>query len=88
MDIIGMLMSSIITDRSKTTAFMNNSFFKLLTDRAEKYPLVQIALHTGIADAIQTRMNKGLVDIGLFMKPVRIQTGRLQIDVRRFFFSS
>lgn len=88
MDIIGMLMSSIITDRSKTTAFMNNSFLKLLTDRAEKYPLVQIALHTGIADAIQTRMNKGLVDIGLFMKPVRIQTGRLQIDVRRFFFSS
>ena len=54
----------------------------------EKYPLVQITLRTGTADAIQTRMNKGLVDIGLFMKPVWIQTGRLQIDVRRFFFSS
>lgn len=36
----------------------------------EKYPLVQIALHTGTADAIRERMNKGLVDIGLFLEPV------------------
>lgn len=36
----------------------------------EKYPLVQIALHTGTADTIYEMMNKGLVDIGLFMDPV------------------
>lgn len=36
----------------------------------EKYPLVQIALHTGTADMIREMMNKGLVDIGLFLEPV------------------
>lgn len=36
----------------------------------EKYPLVQFALHTGTADAILDRMNKGLIDIGLFLEPV------------------
>lgn len=36
----------------------------------KKYPLVQIALHTGTADTILEMMNKGLVDIGLFLEPV------------------
>lgn len=36
----------------------------------EKYPLVQIALHTATADAVYDMMNKGLVDIGLFLEPV------------------
>ncbi len=33
----------------------------------EKYPLVQIVLHTATADAVYEMMNKGLVDIALFM---------------------
>lgn len=36
----------------------------------EKYPLVQIAIHTATADTIYERMQQGLVDIGLFMEPV------------------
>lgn len=36
----------------------------------EKYPLVQIAIHTATADTIYEMMNKGLVDIALFMEPV------------------
>lgn len=36
----------------------------------EKYPRVQIALHTETADVVQEMMNKGLVDIGAFMEPV------------------
>lgn len=36
----------------------------------KKYPLVQIALHTGTADMILEMMNKGLVDIGMFLEPV------------------
>lgn len=36
----------------------------------EKYPLVQIAIHTATADTIYEMMNKGLVDVGLFMEPV------------------
>ena len=31
----------------------------------EKYPRIQIALHTATADVVQEMMNKGLVDIGL-----------------------
>lgn len=36
----------------------------------DKYPLVQFAIHTGTADAISDMMNKGLVDIGLFLEPI------------------
>ena len=36
----------------------------------EKYPRVQIALHTGTADAVSELMGKGLIDIGLFLEPV------------------
>ena len=36
----------------------------------EKYPLVQIVLHTATADTVYEMMNKGLVDIALFLEPV------------------
>lgn len=39
----------------------------------EKYPQVQIALHTATADVVYEMMNKGLVDIGLFMEPVNTE---------------
>lgn len=39
----------------------------------EKYPLVQFAIHTGTADNILEMMNKGLVDIGLFLEPVNTE---------------
>ncbi len=39
----------------------------------EKYPLVRFTIHTGTADAISDMMNKGLVDIGLFLEPVDTQ---------------
>ncbi|MCR5273526.1 MAG: LysR family transcriptional regulator [Lachnospiraceae bacterium] len=36
----------------------------------EKYPNVQISFHTGTADVIAEMMNKGLVDVALFLEPV------------------
>ena len=36
----------------------------------QKYPLVRIALHTATADIVYEMMNKGLVDVALFMEPV------------------
>ena len=39
----------------------------------DRYPMVQFALHTGTADTIYEMMNKGLVDIGLFLEPVNTQ---------------
>ena len=36
----------------------------------EKYPMVQIGIHTATADTVNEMMNKGLVDIGLFLEPV------------------
>lgn len=35
----------------------------------EKYPKVQIAIHTATADIVHELMDKGLVDIGLFLEP-------------------
>lgn len=35
----------------------------------EKYPKVQIAIHTATADKVHEMMEKGLVDIGLFLEP-------------------
>lgn len=43
---------------------------KICDNYKKKYPLVQIALRTGIADSMLEMMNKGLVDIGLFLEPV------------------
>ena len=43
---------------------------KIIGNYKEKYPMVQIVLHTGTADTILEMMNKGLVDIGLFLQPV------------------
>ena len=43
---------------------------KICKSYKEKYPMVQFALHTGTADNIYEMMNKGLVDIGLFLEPV------------------
>lgn len=39
----------------------------------EKYPLVRFTIHTGTADTISDMMNKGLVDVGLFLEPVDTQ---------------
>ena len=39
----------------------------------QKYPMVQIALHTATADSVYEMMNQGLVDIGLFLEPVNIE---------------
>ena len=43
---------------------------KICKHYKEKYPLVQIAIHTATADTIYEMMNKGLVDIALFMGPI------------------
>ena len=39
----------------------------------QKYPMVQIALHTATADSVYEMMNQGLVDIGLFLEPVNTE---------------
>ena len=36
----------------------------------EKYPLVQIAIHTATADTVYEMLHKGLVDVGMFLEPV------------------
>ena len=43
---------------------------KICKTYKEKYSLVQIALHTATADTVYEMMNKGLVDIALFLEPV------------------
>ena len=43
---------------------------KICKTYKEKYPLVQFVLHTATADAVYEMMNKGLVDIALFLEPV------------------
>ena len=46
---------------------------KMISCYKEQYPLVQITLHTGTADTILEMMNKGLVDIGLFLEPTNTE---------------
>lgn len=49
------------------------TFAEICKKYKEKYPLVQIAIHTATADTIHEMMNKGLVDIGMFMEPVNTE---------------
>lgn len=46
---------------------------EILGPYKKQYPLVQIALHTGTADTILSKMNQGLIDLGLFMEPVNTE---------------
>ena len=46
------------------------SLSKICEVYREKYPKVQLRLHTATADVIQDMMKQGLVDIGLLMEPV------------------
>lgn len=39
----------------------------------EKYPMVQIALHTAAADSVYEMMNQGLADLGVFLEPVNTE---------------
>ena len=39
----------------------------------QKYPMVQIVLHTATADSVYEMMNQGLVDIGLFLEPINTE---------------
>ena len=39
----------------------------------KKYPKVQIVVHTATADIVYEMMNKGLVDIGVFLEPINIE---------------
>ena len=43
---------------------------KICRGYKEKYPRVQIAIHTATADIVYEMMSKGLVDIALFMEPI------------------
>ena len=43
---------------------------KICKQFRQKYPMIQIALHTATADIVSEMMNKGLVDIGMFLEPV------------------
>lgn len=38
----------------------------------EKYPQVRFDLHTGTADQIQERLDRGLADVGLLLEPVNV----------------
>lgn len=46
----------------------------------DKYPRVQICIHTATADRIYEMMNQGLIDIGLFVEPANIEN----LDYIRF----
>lgn len=48
-------------------------FAQICKTYKEKYPMVRFAIHTGTADTIYEMMNKGLVDIGLFLEPVNTE---------------
>lgn len=46
---------------------------QIIREFRKNYPRVQIVIHTGTADTIREMLNKGLVDIGLFLEPVNTE---------------
>ncbi len=47
---------------------------KIFKEYKEKYPLVQITIHTATADAVYEMLNKGIVDIALFLEPINTES--------------
>lgn len=46
---------------------------KICKSYKEKYPKVMISIHTATADVVHEMMNKGLVDIALYLEPANIE---------------
>lgn len=44
----------------------------IIASYKEKYPYVQIHIHTATADTVYEMMNQGLIDIGIFVEPANI----------------
>ncbi len=53
-----------------TEAVGSRLFAKLIKQFSERYPLVQFNLYNEMADYIEDRMDKGLIDVGLLLEPV------------------
>lgn len=53
-----------------TEAIGSRIFAKLIQQFSRKYPLVQFSLYNEMADYIEDRMDKGLIDVGLLLEPV------------------
>ena len=49
-----------------------NRLAELMADFRSRYPLVRFEIHSGNVDNIKERMERGLLDLGLFVEPVDV----------------
>lgn len=65
-------LSGMISIGTGVSAAVSAAIPELLGEYSQNYPQVQFELHTGTAEGIKDKLDKGLLDVGILMEPVEV----------------
>lgn len=66
-------LTGLISIGTGVSAAVSETLPELLKEYSQNYPQVQFELHTGTAEGIKDKLDKGLLDVGILMEPVEVE---------------
>ena len=66
-------LTGLISIGTGVSAAVSETLPELLQEYSQNYPQVQFELHTGTAEGIKDKLDKGLLDVGILMEPVEVE---------------
>jgi len=65
-------LTGLISIGTGVSAAVSATLPKLLEEYSQNYPQVHFELHTGTAEGIKDKLDKGLLDVGILMEPIEV----------------
>ena len=66
-------LTGLISIGAGVSAAVSETLPDLLKEYSQNYPQVRFELHTGTAEEIKDKLDKGLLDVGILMEPVEVE---------------
>ena len=66
-------LTGLISIGTGVSAAVSETLPEFLKEYSQNYPQVQFELHTGTAEGIKDKLDKGLLDVGILMEPVEVE---------------
>ena len=66
-------LTGLISIGTGVSAAVSETLPELLKEYSQNYPQVRFELHTGTAEGIKDKLDKGLLDVGILMEPVEVE---------------
>ena len=66
-------LTGLISIGAGVSAAVSETLPELLKEYSQNYPQVRFELHTGTAEEIKDKLDKGLLDVGILMEPVEVE---------------